>query len=320
MNRLRIAAAAAALLAFIGAALAQGVTGKTVRVIVPFPPGGTADVISRLLTDQAGKSGQAFVVENRPGGGTVIATEQVSRAAADGTTILIVSNSFIINPSVRKNLSYDPLTSFAPICLIANSPQILAVNVSSPYKTLADYVAAAKAKPGQISYAAVGPATTQHIAMEHFKRLAGIELTYVPYTGGAPATTALLGGHVDAVLANFSEHGEQIASGKLRALGVAAHERMALLKDVPTFEEQGYKDFVSSAIFGYVAPANTPKETIGQLGTMLTAAAQTPDVQAKLSSQGLELATMNAEQFGALLKSQHELYARIIKEANIKVE
>jgi tripartite-type tricarboxylate transporter receptor subunit TctC len=314
-----VAAAVILLILSIQPAPAQSL-GKTTRLIVPFPAGGSADVIARLLGQQASQRGANIVVENRPGGGTVIATELVARATPDGTTLLLIGNSFVINASVRRNLSYDPLTSFDPICLLVSSPQILVVKASSPFGSLGDFVETAKAKPGELSYAAVGPATTQHIAMEQFKRLAGIDLTYVPYTGGAPAINSLLGGHVTAVLANYSEMTEQLAAGTLRALVVASRERFDALRDVPTFEEAGYKDFAATAWFGIVTPTKTPEETISQLSVMFTSALQAPDVRSKFIAQGLYPIAACGASFGAHLKAQYEQYARVIREANIKPE
>ena len=241
MNILKCVCAAALALALIEPAAAQTASGKTIRIVVPFPPGGTADILARLLGQQISEThGPTILVENRPGGGTVIATEQVARSAPDGNTVLLMANSFVINASVRDRLPYDPLTSFEPVCLMADSPQILVVNANAPFKTLADFVTAAKAKPGEMNYATVGPATTQHIAFEMLNRAAGIKLTYVPYGGGTPAITALIGGHVMAVLANPSEVMEQVNAGKLRAIGVASRERFPQIPNVPTIAESGF--------------------------------------------------------------------------------
>ena len=299
---------------------AQTASGRTVRVIVPFPPGGTADILARVVGEQIGKTGgPTILVENRPGGGTVIATEQVARAAPDGNTLLLMANSFVINAAVRPSLPYDPLTSFDPVCLMVDSPQILVVNATSPFRTLADFVSAAKAKPGELNYATVGPATTQHIAFEMFNRAAGIKLTYVPYGGGAPATTALVGGHVMAVLANPSEVMEQINAGRLRAIGVASRERFAPLPNVPTIAES-YPGFEATAWFGLVTPARTPKPVIEQHITMFKTALAAPDVQAKLTPQGYRSIGACGEAFGAHIKAQHADYSRVTKEAGIKVE
>lgn len=317
-----IAALGFAVLAIAGdPAGAQSLSGRSIRIVVPFPPGGTADVIARLLGERAGQaSGASFVVENRPGAGTIIATELVARAPADGNTLLLMANSFVINSSVRASLPYDPLTSFEPICLLVNSPQLIAVNSTSPFRTLADLVAAAKAKPGELSYAAVGPATTQHIAFEMFKRVAGVNLTFVPYTGGAPAVNALLGGHVTTVLANYSELIEQVKAGKLRALAVATRQRLDGLPDVPTVIESGYKDYEATAWFGMVAPAKTPRDTLDQLGKLFAAALQVPDVKAKFLAQGLYPVGACGAEFGAHIRLQHDLYAKVVRAANIKGE
>jgi tripartite-type tricarboxylate transporter receptor subunit TctC len=303
------------------AALAQWAPGKSVRIVVPFPPGGTADVIARLLAQQITQSsGQAFVIENRPGAGTIIATEAVAKAAPDGAALLLMANSFVINPSLRSNLSYDPLKSFEPLCLLATSPQILVVNGASPYRTVADLVAAARSKPGELSLAANGPATTQHIAGEMFKHAAGINLTYVPYPGGIPAVTALLGDHVTSVVANYSEIMEHVPSGKLRPLAVAARERFEPLPAVPTMAEAGYPDVVATAWFGMVAPAKTPKDTVAQISAALQSALAVPDIRAKLVAQGLYPTGTCGAEFAAHLQSEYVDYARVIKEANIKEE
>ena len=225
----RTAAAALAFLALAASApgsLAQDLKDKAIRIIVPFPPGGTADTIARLVSQQATQaSGQKIVIENRPGAGTIIGTDAVARSVPDGTTLLIMSNSFFINAIVRASLPYDPM-AMEPTCFLVDSPQVLVVHEAQPYRTLKDFVDAAKAKPGELSYAAVGPATTQHIAGEMFKQAAGINLTYVPFTGGAPAVNAILGNHVTSVLANYNEVQEHIASGKLRALAVSSRARL----------------------------------------------------------------------------------------------
>jgi tripartite-type tricarboxylate transporter receptor subunit TctC len=303
-----------------GAALAQTAAGKTIRIVVPFPPGGTADVIARIIAQQAGQAGGgSFVIENRPGAGTIIATDLVNRAAPDGTTLLLMANSFVINPSVRASLPYDPLT-FEPICLLVNSPQVVVVNSASPYQTLAELFAAAKARPGELSYATVGPATTQHIAGEALRRAAGLNLTYVPYPGGAPAVNALLGGHVVAVLTNYSEVMEQVNAGKLRALAVTTRERIPPLPNVPTLSEAGHKDQEAAAWFGMMAPPKTPKETTAQLITLIKAALQAPEVSAKLIAQGLYPVGACGADFAEHIRKQHESYARLVRELNIKTE
>jgi len=305
----------------LGQAGAQDLREKTIRIVVPFPPGGSADILARLVGQQATQaSGQRIVVENRPGAGTVIATDAVARSAPDGTTLLVMSNSFVINGIVRASLPYDPMTSFEPVCFLVDSPQVLVVNEASPYRTLKEFVDAARARPGELSYAAVGPATTQHIAGEMFKQAAQINLTYVPYPGGAPAVTALVGNHVGSVLANYNEVMEQLRARTLRPLAVASRRRIAPLPDVPTFIEAGYQDFETSAFFGMVVPAKTPNETIAQLAAMLVSALNAPDVTAKLVAQGLDIVGTCGEDFRAHIRRQHDKYARAIRAGNIKAE
>ena len=302
-----------------GSAPAQDLKDKTIRLVVPFPPGGTADNIARLITQQANTAGFKLIVENRPGAGTIIGTEQVAHAAPDGTSLLIMSNSFVINTIVRAKLPYDPFT-LEPICLIADSPQVIVVHEASPYRTLKQLIDAARAQPGALSFAAVGPATTQHIAGEMLKHAANVNLTYVPFTGGAPAVNALLGQHVTAVIANYNEVMEQLKAGKLRALAIASRARLKALPDVATFIEAGYQDFEASAFFGVVTTAKTPKPTVAQLAAMVTSALKDPDISAKLVAQGLDVVGSCGEEFRAQIKRQHEKYTRAIKDAGIKIE
>jgi len=215
MRNLLLAVALAAIVAIVGDVTAQPT--RTVRIVVPLAPGGSADVLARLLAEQVGRQGPAMVVENRPGGGTVIGTEAVSRAVPDGSTVLTIGYSFIINPHLRK-LNYDPLTNFEPICYTAGSSMGIVVNVASPYRTLGDLFNAARSKPGELTLATAGAATTQHIAFEVLKRAANINMTHVPYPGGAPAINALLGGHVAAMLTDYPT-----AMAQLTAIGSVLH-------------------------------------------------------------------------------------------------
>ena len=293
---------------------------RTIKIVVPFPPGGSADILARLLGEQISKAqGPTVVIENRPGGGASIAYEAVARAVPDGNTLVINGNSLVINPNLRK-VNYDPLTSFEPVCYLLSSPQVIVVNSASPYRTLGDLIAAARAKPGELSMAGVGPGATQHIGIELFKRVAKVDLIYVPYSGGAPAINALLGEHVTSVLQNYSEVVEQVKAGKLRALAVTTTKRIEPLPDVPTVAELGFKDYDVEVWFGVVAPAKTPKDAVAQLSGWFTAAMQAPDVKPKLLNLGLYPVGMCGADFGAHIRSQYEEYGRIIREANIKAE
>src|SRR5262245_527227 len=215
---------------------------RTIKIVVPFAPGGGTDILGRLLAEHINRAyGQTVVVENRPGAGTVIGTEAVARAAPDGNTVLLVANSFIINPNLKR-LNYDPLTSFEPICHLTRSPNVVAVHAASPYRTLADLIDAARAKPGGLTMAVNGPATSQHIGFEMLKRAAAVNFTFVPFNGGGPSVTAALGQHVDAVFVNFPSGAEQIKAGRLRPLAVASRSRIEPLPELPTIAESGYPD------------------------------------------------------------------------------
>src|SRR3954468_4857888 len=214
---------------------------KAIRIILTVPPGGSIDLLFRILTDRIGSThNQTFVIESRPGAGGVIAAEAVARATPDGSTLLSNNNGTIISSILRK-VNYDPLSSFEPICYLVTSTQIVACNSASPYRTLAELLDAARSKPGELSIASVGPNTTQHIGIERLKKLAGANLTYVPVPGGASTVNALLGAHVTVGVLNWSEIGEQVIAGKARAIATMAAQRIAPLPDLPTVSESGFK-------------------------------------------------------------------------------
>ena len=289
------------------------------KIVVPYPPASGPDILSRLMAEQIGRaSGPTVVVENRPGGGTLIGTEAVARAAPDGGTVLLVANSFVVNPALKK-LSYDPVTSFEPVCYLAATPIVLVVNGASPYRSVADLVAAARAKPGELSLAAA-PASSLQIAFEVLKRAANIDMTFVPYAGTAPAINALAGGHVTAVMADYPTVVSQLQSGNMRALVTASQARVELLPDVPTFAEGGLGKYEANIFYGLVAPAKTPADAISHLTGAFTAALKAADMKPKLAKQGLlPVGTCGAD-FGAYLRKQFEEYAQVIREANIKAE
>ena len=294
--------------------------GRTIRVVISVPPGGSIDLLFRLLADQISSTrGQTIIVESRPGAGGIIAAEAVARAAPDGNTLLSNNNGMIISSILRK-VNYDPLTSFEPICYLVTTPQIIVVNSASPYRTLAELLDAARSKPAELSIASVGPQTTQHIGIERLKRLAQANLTYVPYPGGAATVNALLGAHVTSAVLNWSEIGEQVVAGKARALATMALQRIESLPDLPTVSESGYKDFETDVWFGLVAPAKTPKETVSQLIDWFRTAVLAPDVKAKLTAQALYPNPKCGADFEAHLRRQSELFTRLIRELNIKTE
>ena len=318
--QLTAAAAGLTLLPSVADRQAFSQAPKTVRFIVPFPPGGGADLLVRVLAEQIGRNaGVATVVENRPGAASIVGTEFVSRAAPDGGTVLIAANSFIIHPFFKK-LNYDPLTSFAPIVWLATSPQVVAVNAASPFHTLADLVETARAKPGELTNASVGPATTQHIAFELFKLRTNIKMIYVPFNGNGPAVNELLGGHVNAVMANYAEVAEHIKAGNLRALAVGSPMRLEWMPEVPTIAESGYPGYEVSVWYGLFAPAGTPASVIDQLGQWCRTAMLAPELKPKWALQGLEPVGRPAAELAEHLRKQQEEYGRVIREANIQAE
>jgi tripartite-type tricarboxylate transporter receptor subunit TctC len=320
-NLLRLIGAAAIAAAMAIPLLGQHAwsqAGRTIRIVVPFPAGGSADILARLLGEHVAKNqGPSVVIENRPGGGASIAYEAVARAAPDGNTLVINGNSIVINPHLRK-VNYDPLTSFEPVCYLLASPQVFVVKADSPYKTLADLVAGTKALAGTLVFATVGPATTQHIGFEQFRAMSKIDVTYVPYPGGAPAMTALLGGHVQAVLTNYSEAVEQLHAGTVRALASASLKRIPPLPDVPTVDELGYKGYNVEVWFGVMAPAKTPREATAQLASWFQTALKAPDLAPRLLKLGLYPVGTCLDDFAKHIRSQYDEYGRIIRDAGIK--
>jgi tripartite-type tricarboxylate transporter receptor subunit TctC len=299
---------------------ARSQAARTIKIIAPVPPGAPADTLPRLLAEQIDRAhGVSVVVENRPGAGTLIGTETVSRSLPDGSTLLMNGNPILIIPHMQK-ASYDPLTSFEPICRLATAPNVIAVNSASSYRTLADLLDAARAKPAELTLASIGPGTATQIAFETLKRAARVDMTFVPYPGTAPAINALLGGHVTSYFGNYPVVAEHLKTGKLRLLAVATRTRTEALPEVPTVAESGYKDFVVDFWTGLFAPAKTPKETVSQLAEWFSAAVRAPEVKAKLAVQGLLPAVMCGTDFAAFLRKQYDDYGRVIREANIKAE
>jgi len=320
LPRLAAGVAALAFALLLSGEGASSQTPRTIKLVVPVAPGGPSDTLARVLAEEIGRAHRlTMVIENRPGAGSVIGTEAVAHAAPDGNTLLLATPGFVANAHLRR-LDYDPLTSFEPICLLVNDPPIIVVNGSSPYRTLADLVEAARAMPGALTLASVGPATPPHIAVEMLKRSSNVNLTFVPYRGYAPTITALLGGHVTAALADFAVVAEHVKAGKLSALAVASKARIEQMPDLPTVAESGYSGFEVDVWFGLTAPAKTPKQVLAELASWFTAAMQVGEVKAKLIAQGLYPVGICGADFGAFIRKQYDDYGRIIREANIKAE
>jgi tripartite-type tricarboxylate transporter receptor subunit TctC len=291
-----------------------------IKFVVPFAPGGTADILARLLAEEIGKAHVVgTLIENRAGAGTIIATEAASRAAPDGNTVLFNANAFVINPHLRK-LTYDPLTSFEPVCQLVTSPQVIVVDGTSIYRNLTEMLDAARAKPGELTLASVGPASTQHLAFETLKHLAGVNMIFVPFNGNGPAVNALLGKHVDSILVNYSEVAEQLLDGKFRALATTSRTRLDILPQVPAVAEFGFKDFEAEVWFGAMVPAKTPAAVVTELANWLTEALDAPTVKSKLKALGVYTVGKCGAAFAADLRRRFEDYGRVIRESNIRGE
>jgi len=295
-------------------------SGRTIRMIVPASPGASTDFVARLTADHMSRiQGVTAVVENRPGANGMIGVDAVSRATPDGNTLLVTANTYLLDDLLRKP-NYHPVTSFDPLCFLVETPAVLVVNTASPYLTLADLLNAARAKPGELSLAAVGPGSTFQLGMIALTRRAGITMTYVPYPGSAPAVTALVGNHVTAAISGYAVVVEQIKAGKLRALASGTARRIEPQPELPTFDESGFKGMEIDNWFGVVAPAKTPKDALAQLGSWFTAAMQAPESKAKLAAQYLYTGGACGDPFGAFIRARHDEYAKAIQEANIKLQ
>jgi len=296
-------------------ALAQA--ARTIRIIVPFAAGGAASVLARLLADEVSRTqGVTIVVENRPGAGSAIGTEAVSRAPPDGNTLLVTQTSLLTNALLRKQ-NYDPLTSFEPICKLVDQPNFLSVSSASPYRTLDDFVAAARARPGELTLAGFSEREA-NVTFQEFTQRAGVNITFVTYPGSAPAVTALLGGHITSIMDNYATMAEHVNSGKLRVLASFFPRRVEALEHIPTAVESGYN--AVEAWFGLFAPAKVPSATMSQLINWTTATMQLPEVRRKLEPLGLYPTKMCGAEFAALIHSQYEKLGRVIREAKIKAQ
>ncbi len=313
-----IAGAGAALVLLFSTCAAAEYPVKPVRLVVPFAPGGTTDIVARVVAQKLAEIWKRqVVIDNRGGAGGSIGTELVAKAPADGYTLLFgLQTTHAINPAVYRDLPFDPIKDFTPVTRIAFSPQLLAVHPGVPAVTLKEFVALAKASPGKYSYGSSGTGTSQHLAFELFKRAAGIDLVHVPYKGMGPAITELLGGHVQAAIGGMVALLPHVKSGKLRAIAMASTSRSPVLPEVPTMAETLLPGFNVSPWFGLFYPARTPGPIVNQLyadvtGKVLSA----PDVRQKISEQGAEVAASSSRQeFAAFVTAENALWGKVVRE------
>jgi tripartite-type tricarboxylate transporter receptor subunit TctC len=303
-------------------AFAQAWPSKAIRVFVPFPPGGGTDIIAREVTQRvAASTGWTFVIENKPGAGGNLGVDAAAKAPADGYTLVLGQTSNLaINPTLYAKMPYDSVKDLTPIVLVANASLVMVTGSNSPYKTLAEVVAAAKAKPGALNFASPGNGTVAHLTSEMFQKAAGVKTQHVPYKGAAQALTDVIGGNVELYMSSVPTLLGQIKQGKLRALAVTSAKRTDDLPAVPTINESGYKGFDAVTWFGFLAPAGTPKDVIARLNTEFNKALQTAELRKKLGDEGADPAGGTPEQFAALIRDEIPRWGKVVKESGARID
>lgn len=292
-----------------------------IRLVVGFSAGGTTDVVARIVGKEIGDAlGQPVVVENRPGAGSNIATEMVSRAAPDGYTLYMVAVTSAINQTLYKNLNFDLVKDFTPVALAVRVPNVLVVNPQVPVKSVKELVDYAKANPGKLNFASSGSGTSIHMAGELFKQEAQIDVTHIPYKGSSPAMTDLIGGQVQYMFDNMPSAWPHVEAGKLRALAVTTAERSKTAPDLPTMKESGFPNFDVSSWFGIIAPKGTPDDIVNKLNKTILAALAKPDVQARLQDLGAIPANTTPAEFGAFIQSEVNNWAKVVKASGATVD
>jgi tripartite-type tricarboxylate transporter receptor subunit TctC len=321
MNKLSIGIASACLFVAWGAA-AQSYPDRPIRVIVSVPAGGTPDVMARMITTGMSKVlGEPLVVDNRGGAGGMIGTETAAKAAPDGYTLLVSSpGPLAILPHMHKQLGYDAQKAFTPIGLIASNPFLLITHPSVPARTVKELVALAKAQPGKLNYASAGNGAANHLAMELFKSMAGVNITHVPYKGAPQAVSDVLAGHMNMMFNSIPPVLAHIRAERVRALGVGSTKRAAQLPDVPTINEAGVPGYEAITWFGLLAPANTPKPIMAKVSDAFAKVINAPETRAVLETQGAEPGSAKAAEFGALIRRDFDKYARVVKVSGAKID
>ena len=316
----RYAAVAAGCL-FAATGYAQTYPVKPIRFLVGFPPGGTSDILARTIGQKLGEAvGQQVVIDNRPGAGGNIGAEAAAKSAPDGYTIFMSTTSQAISASLYSKLNYDLVRDFAPITQAVNYTNLLVVHPSLPVRSVKELIALAKARPGELNYGTAGNGTPPHMTGELFNSYTGVKLQHVPYKGGAPAIADLLGGQITIMFDNVPPLLPHVQAGKMRPLAVTSLKRISVLRDVPTLDEAGLKGFDSVAWNGVLAPAGTPKEIVARLNSEILRILSLPDVRERLSSQGADPVGGTPEQFAALIRSEIQKWAKVVKDSGAKVD
>jgi tripartite-type tricarboxylate transporter receptor subunit TctC len=313
---IHVAALAAAMLS--GGAMAQAWPNKPISLIVPFPAGGTTDVLARALADKLSQSlGQAVIVESKPGAGATLGADYVAKAKPDGYTLLVGAVHHTIASSVYKKLPYDFQKDLAPITEIAQVPNVLVVNAATPAKNVAELVALLKAQPGKYNYGSNGNGTAQHLIGTQFENLTGADIAHIPYKGSGPLATDLLGGQITMSFDTVTPVLQHIKSGKLRALAVTTAKRSSALPDVPTLDEAGLKGFNIGTWFGVLAPVATPKDILARLNVEMVKVIKSPEFRKRMDEIGAEPIGNSAEQMAVQIKGETEKFAKLVKDAKV---
>jgi len=294
---------------------------RPVKIVVPSPPGGGTDILARVLAQHFSKAfGQPFVVENKPGAGNMIGIESVARAPADGYTLLVVASTLALNSVLYKKVPYDPVRDFAPITIAATAPNVLVVNPGLPVKSLPEFIALAKAKPGALSYGTPGIGTSPHLSMELLKSMAGIDLQHVPYRGTAAAVTDVIGGQIAATFANALTAKPQVDSGRVRALAVSGPSRVEAFPAVPPVAEAGVPGYEAMQWYGVAAPAGTPAPIIARLHAEAAKALKSDEMKEKLALDGAQPVGSTPAEFAALIRRELDKWARVVRAAGIELQ
>jgi tripartite-type tricarboxylate transporter receptor subunit TctC len=318
--RLTLLTALALLVALATVAAAQDYPTKPVRLIIPFPPGGSNDVVGRMIATQLGERlGKQVVVDNRGGAGGVLGTEVAAGAAPDGYTILVISLAYTVNPWLYK-LKYDPLKAFVPVAMLASGANVLSVHPSVPVNSVKELIALAKQKPGELNYASAGAGSFQHLGSELFKLMAGVDIVHVPFKGGGPAMIDVVGGHSQVLFSSLVQTGGHIRSGKLKALGVGSTARSALFPDIPTIAEAGVPGYEMANWWGIVAPTGTPQPITDKLAREIGVVLSASETQKLFAGEGAEVVQKTPAEFAAFIEAELAKWQRVVKDAKIKAE
>ena len=302
-------------------ALAQQWPAKPISLVVPFPPGGSSDVLARAMTDKLSQAlGQTVIVESKPGAGATLGADYVAKSKPDGYTLLMGAVHHTIATSVYKKLPYDFQKDFLPITTIALVPNVLTVNANSPAKDVKGLIALAKASPGKLTYGSNGNGTAQHLIGTQFSKLAGVDILHVPYKGSGPLVTDLLGGQIEMSFDTLTPVYQHVKAGKLRALGVTTSKRSTALPEVPTLAESGLKDFDLGTWFGVLAPAGTPKDIVTRLNAEMVKIINTPDFRKRMTEVGAEPIGNSPTEMARQIKDDTDKYAKLVKEAKVVIE